>query len=61
MAFLHHPRGLKNVEQPPPAVLFKSRRGRLLHIDQEFFTVKLAATKNILAPEVVANKFISLV
>jgi hypothetical protein len=30
--------------QPPPAVLFQSRRGRLLHIVKGFFTVKPAAT-----------------
>jgi 23S rRNA pseudouridine1911/1915/1917 synthase len=28
----------------PPRLFFKSRRGRLLHIDQEFFTGKPAAT-----------------
>jgi hypothetical protein len=31
---------MKNVEQPPPAALFQSRRGRLLHIVKGFFTVK---------------------
>jgi hypothetical protein len=31
------------VEPPPSAVQVKSRRGRLLYIAQEFFTVKLAA------------------
>jgi hypothetical protein len=38
------PPGMENVAQPPPAVLFQSRRGRLLHIDKEFFTVKPAVT-----------------
>jgi hypothetical protein len=28
------------VEQPPPAVLFQSRRGRLLYIVKRLFTVK---------------------
>jgi hypothetical protein len=32
----------KNVEQPPPAVPVKSRRGRLLHISGKFFTIKPA-------------------
>jgi hypothetical protein len=35
---------MENVEQPPSAVLSKSRRGRLLHINQKFFTEKPAAT-----------------
>jgi hypothetical protein len=39
---------MKNVEQPPPAVLFRSRRGRLLYIAKGIFTVKVHAP--ILAP-----------
>jgi hypothetical protein len=40
------PEDENNVEQPPSAVLLKSRRGRLLHINQGFSAVKPAAADN---------------
>jgi len=56
IALMGPPPGMKNVEQPPPAVLLGSRRGRRRHTPQEFFTVKFHLVPKLLLGNAIARQ-----